>query len=326
MPPEVADEWAPEAQQRVFRRNLGLVTGAHLVGLVVLFAWGKLQPKATHSQVMWLDGGAFAAAGGESPAATDESPEAESQDEPPEAVPEPPTSPPPEPEPLPTDPPPPSEIVLPEATPPPATPKPATPKPATPKPQTPKPATPKPATPKPTTPKVTPKPTPASPKPTPNKPAATKAPTSPSEKPKSTPATKVAAAKSAASEKTSAAKAGSGTNTGTGKGAGKAGGGGGSGTNEFAWYYEMLDDRFTSRWEQPLSIVRSTQAFVTTLKIRIAKDGTIQLREIANSSGNPLMDESVLAAAKKVESVEPLPAGLGGDTYEVNIQFKLDQE
>jgi TonB family protein len=87
----------------------------------------------------------------------------------------------------------------------------------------------------------------------------------------------------------------------------------------------MLDDRFTNRWQQPLSIVRSTQDFVTTLKIRINKDGTIAAREIANSSGNPIMDESVLEAARKVVAVDPLPAGLGGDSFEVNINFKLDQ-
>ena len=121
------------------------------------------------------------------------------------------------------------------------------------------------------------------------------------------------------------AKSGTGSNAGSGKGSGKAGGGTGSGTNEFAWYYEMLDDRFTSRWEQPLSIVRSSQQFVTTLKIRINKDGTIVSREIANSSGNPVMDESVLAAARKVPVVDPLPAGLGGESFDVNINFALDQ-
>ena len=37
----------------------------------------------------------------------------------------------------------------------------------------------------------------------------------------------------------------------------------------------MLHDRFHNRWEQPTSIVRASQDFVTTLKIRIAKDGSI---------------------------------------------------
>ena len=88
----------------------------------------------------------------------------------------------------------------------------------------------------------------------------------------------------------------------------------------------MLKDRFESRWTQPTSIVRSDQEFFTTLRVRIAKDGTILLREIAHSSGNNILDESVLAAAQKVLVVEPLPEGLGnGSFYEPTIRFNLDQ-
>jgi TonB family protein len=88
----------------------------------------------------------------------------------------------------------------------------------------------------------------------------------------------------------------------------------------------MIHDRFHARWEQPTSIVRSAQDFVTTLKIRIRKDGTISDREIVNSSGNTVMDESVMAAAQKVLEIDPLPAGLGnGESFEININFKLDQ-
>jgi hypothetical protein len=38
------------------------------------------------------------------------------------------------------------------------------------------------------------------------------------------------------------------------------------------------------------------------------------------------MDESVQAIARRVPSVEPLPTGLGGETYEVIMDFKLDQD
>lgn len=88
----------------------------------------------------------------------------------------------------------------------------------------------------------------------------------------------------------------------------------------------MLHDRLHNRWDQPTSIVRSTQEFVTTLKLKIGKDGTILAREIAHSSGNTVLDDSVLAAATKVSAVDPLPAGLGGETFEININFKLDQQ
>jgi TonB family protein len=314
--PDAADELRHEAQERAFRRNLLIVGGVHLVALGTFFLISKLQPKIARTELIWLDGGALG--GNESAEAGELTAEPQSEPEPTatERIIEPKAVPPP------SAPRPPSEIVLPTATPEP-TPVRATPKPATPKPTTPKRETPRLETPRPkATPKTTPKTTPATtPKPTPKKAVSPKASASP------------AAAKSTSAETRDGstsqagpamAKAGSGSNSGASKGAGKAAGSG-AGTNEFAWYYEMLDDRFTSRWEQPLSIVRSAQQFVTTLKIRIDKDGSIVSREIANSSGNPVMDESVLAAARKVLVVDPLPAGLGGQTFDVKINFALDQ-
>lgn len=317
--PDAADELRHEAQERAFRRNLFIVGGVHLAALGIFFLISKLQPKPARAELIWLDGGALG--GNESAEEAEPTPEPAVDPEPIAAD----RTEKPEPVPAPSAPRPPSEIVLPSATPEP-TPVRATPKPATPKPMTPKRETPKLESPKPkATPKATPKTTPkTTPKPTPKKAVSPKADASLEAAAKSTPGeTRNVGTSSQTGPAT--AKAGNGSNAGAGKGAGKAGGGTGDGTNEFAWYYEMLDDRFTSRWEQPLSIVRSTQQFVTTLKIRISKDGTILLREIANSSGNPVMDESVLAAARKVLVVDPLPAGLGAQTFDVNINFALDQ-
>jgi len=112
--------------------------------------------------------------------------------------------------------------------------------------------------------------------------------------------------------------------TGNGKGPGKSGSG--SGASEFGWYFSMIHDRFHSRWDQPTNISRGGQDIVTTLKIRIGKDGTIQNREIVHSSGDTTMDQSVMTAAERVQQIDPLPAGLGsGDSFEINIAFKLDQ-
>jgi len=61
------------------------------------------------------------------------------------------------------------------------------------------------------------------------------------------------------------------------------------------------------------------------VKIRIEKDGTISSAEIVKPSGNPLMDESVLSAAKKVSQIDPPPAGLAsGGAYTININFELE--
>jgi TonB family protein len=86
----------------------------------------------------------------------------------------------------------------------------------------------------------------------------------------------------------------------------------------------MLHDRFYGQWDQPTSIFDSNIRFVTTLKIRIQKDGTVSARSIVKSSGNAVMDESVLAAARRVSRVDPLPADFGREYYEVNINFELE--
>lgn len=290
-----------------FRRNLIVVAALHIafIGAVGLFS--QCQKKAPPAQILWLEGGSI---GGGEPADGETASTAPS--EPPTA--EPPPLPPPEPEKMELVQPPPdvlpaeSEIVTPKATPEPATPKPITPKPATPK------ATPKPP------PKVTPKPkatrADVSPKPK----------ASPAEKPKGTPgAKKTDANANASNAKPGTGKpGGNGPGTGNGKGTGKTGNG--VGEPQFGWYFSMLHDHFHTRWVQPTSIVRAGADFVTTLKIRIAKDGTISHREIVNSSSNPVMDESVLAAANKVLQLDPLPPGLGtGDFFEIQVNFKLDQ-
>jgi TonB family protein len=87
----------------------------------------------------------------------------------------------------------------------------------------------------------------------------------------------------------------------------------------------MIHDRFYSQWQQPTSVVSSDQKFVTTVAIRIQKDGSISTVSLANSSGNVIMDESVMAAAQRVTQIDPLPAGLGGDYYDVKINFELEQ-
>ena len=306
-----------------FRRNLLIVAVLHVFFIGAVWLASEWPGKKAPDQVLWLEGGSVG--GGETGAGE---PEPVSNPDVPEPEPEPPLKPEMQLVPLPVAPPAPSEIVQPKATPAPITPRPTTPRPTTPKPTTPKPETPKPSTPK-ATPKATP---PASPKPkaTPKVGASAdtspKPKASPAEKPKGTPgAKKTEGAATSTEAKPGAGKTGgNGPGTGNGKGPGKAGNG--TGASENGWYFSMLHDRLHNRWEQPTSIVKAGADFVTTLKIRIAKDGTISNREIVNSSGNPVMDESVLAAANKVQQIDPLPAGLGdGEFFEIKVNFKLDQ-
>ncbi len=332
------------SEKSTFRRNLLVVAALHAGFIAAVFFFSQCQGKKPAEQITWMDGslgGGEAGPAEAAPVAPPDEPTPEIAPAP-EPLPEPVVPPEPEPEkmtlvpPPPAEPPAPSEIVTPAATPHPTPPlaKPITPKP---KPATPAPK-PKPAT----TPKakVTPAAT-AAPKPT--------APTT-TPKPKGPPAKKpdgkADAKKTAGTATTATGKAGAGKPDGaapstTGKaGAGKPGDhgpgegngqgpgkvGDGKGKSDFGWYNSMLGDVFKNRWTQPTSVVRGGTDFVTTLKIRIAKDGSISHREIVNASGNPVMDESVLAAAEKVPAVDPFPTGIcSGDFYEITINFKLDQ-
>lgn len=89
-------------------------------------------------------------------------------------------------------------------------------------------------------------------------------------------------------------------------------------------YHSHLHDRFFSMWDQPTSI-SGTANFVTGLRIKIESDGRISDFRVVRSSGNVVMDESVLAAARRVLKVNAPPAGmLSSGSYQVTINFELE--
>jgi protein TonB len=115
---------------------------------------------------------------------------------------------------------------------------------------------------------------------------------------------------------------GSGAGPSSGGAAGQGGGGGGS--SEFGWYHSLIHDRFYSQWDQPTSIFDSSKSFVCTLQIRIEPNGKISGVKVVRSSGNVIMDDSVMAAANRVLQIDPPPAALAaGGAYTVNINFEL---
>lgn len=339
----------PGPEERdTFRRNVIIITALHVAVIGGLWLFSIWKSRANSGEnVAWLDGGGFlAGAQSAQPSpAVEETPE---EDDTPTPTPQ------PEPEqmatPVPQETAAPSQIVIPapsvitptpEPTP---RPKPSvtpTPRP-TPKP-TPRP-TPKPTpeetpddTPKPK-PKVSPKPKPKKPKPKPS--ASPKKHASPKPSPHKTPAdddsadddstpakTAKSAFKTATGQNAGGGDEGTAPGTGGGHRGGKGHAGGGNTEGDFGWYHAMLHDRFYSRWDQPTSIVTSDAKFSATVKIRIEKDGTISDVSLAQSSGNDVMDQSVMEAARKVTQVDPLPEGLGaGGAYEVKIAFELSQQ
>jgi len=87
----------------------------------------------------------------------------------------------------------------------------------------------------------------------------------------------------------------------------------------------MLHDRFYGNWEQPTSIFENRKNFVCTVRVRVEPDGKVSEVSIVQGSGNPVMDESVLAAARKVGHIDAPPAKLRKDgAFEININFELE--
>jgi len=109
---------------------------------------------------------------------------------------------------------------------------------------------------------------------------------------------------------------------------GKAGSaGGGSSASEFAWYGNMLHDRFYSAWIQPTTHVPIGAKISTLVKVRIEKDGRVSKFEIIKPSENAVVNESVAAVAKQVTEVDSPPGSLiKGDHYDVKINFELNTE
>jgi TonB family protein len=302
-PPRPAPAEREDAAERAeLRRSFTFTAAVHGLVLLLFLVAGRFSRPAKVEQITWLDGGLL---GGGVPAMEEAAPEPEP--EPPAPIPEPEPKPPPPPD---------EDLVVPQATPPPATPKPVTPKPATPRPATPKPATPKPVTPKPATPKkTTPKPATAKPKasPTASKPKAT---------PSANQAKEAENKPNATAAATTARPGSSGPSAGEGKGKGAAGTGPGAGKpSDFGYYFSSLRDKYYAVWSPPS--VPDAASLIVTLKIRVRRDGTVLGHELVKSSGDSLMDGSVLAAAQQVTKLDPLPDGLGReDVVEIPVNFK----
>jgi TonB family protein len=95
--------------------------------------------------------------------------------------------------------------------------------------------------------------------------------------------------------------------------------------SRFAWYHELIHDRFYAQWNQPTSLFESGVRFVTSVRIRIERDGRISEFTLMKPSGNVVMDESVRAVGNRVKKIDPLPDGLGGSgAYTIVINFELD--
>ena len=93
-------------------------------------------------------------------------------------------------------------------------------------------------------------------------------------------------------------------------------------------YHSLIHDRLYSQWEQPASIpTEHMREFAAILRITILRDGSIGAFSLAKPSGNPIMDQSVLEAARKVIKIAPVPEGMGAASgYTILINFTVNDD
>ncbi len=99
---------------------------------------------------------------------------------------------------------------------------------------------------------------------------------------------------------------------------------GGIGQGSLFWeYYQHVHDEMYQAWEQPGDAV--SKKLVATVFIRVLRDGTIADVSLKGSSGNKLMDDSALSAARKVQRLEPPPDALvKGDAANITVDFQVE--
>ncbi len=282
-----------------FWRNVSVIGLAHVALLVALIRWGGALRQPMKTKVVWMAAPASAAILPE-PAEAEPTPaEAPSETPPSEALSTPALTPPE------------SEIPLPTPTPTPSLTPPPTPT-APPSPRATAKPTPKPTATKPAKNKA------KSPTPAPKKPTKKQATVKPSATPKGKPS---AAKKEEASVDVVAPVAqGSGASAKEGRSAAAI-------AAEANAYSNMLHDRLFGAWVQPRTAAATGSKMAALVQIRIEKDGRVSKFEIARSSGNVVVDESITAVGRRVLKVDPLPAGMdAGEPYEVRIKFELDIE
>ena len=95
-------------------------------------------------------------------------------------------------------------------------------------------------------------------------------------------------------------------------------------TDEFpaAWYYALVRQTMYDAWNQPSSLA-GRSGLVAEVTIRVQRDGKITSREMTRSSGNSVMDDSVMKAVQAVTQLRPLPPQFPGASHEITVEFEL---
>lgn len=96
---------------------------------------------------------------------------------------------------------------------------------------------------------------------------------------------------------------------------------GGDFGSKFGWYVDAIRQRISNNWLQASidpNIRVAPRVFVT---FKIMRDGRVVSPELSTSSGISSLDRSVLRAVYDSSPLQPLPAGFGGSSVDVNFWF-----
>jgi len=91
-------------------------------------------------------------------------------------------------------------------------------------------------------------------------------------------------------------------------------------------YYSQVTNLVNSHWLLPESGYDKGKKLLTVVSIRVNKDGLIQDVKIESESGDPLLDNSILIAIKRVGSFPPFPPEMPEDTIEIGLQFSPPED
>jgi TonB family protein len=89
-------------------------------------------------------------------------------------------------------------------------------------------------------------------------------------------------------------------------------------------YGHHLHDVFYEAWSQPTTVAAPSGKISVPVDIQIDKSGRVVKFQIARSSGDPAIDDSIAAVARKIGKVDPPPVTSRNDRYDLRIYFELD--
>jgi TolA protein len=90
---------------------------------------------------------------------------------------------------------------------------------------------------------------------------------------------------------------------------------------EWIAYRQRIITTVKERWSNAIK----RPGLLTTVRFRIARDGTISAIQVARASGNAVYDQTAVAAVERVKQLPPPPPAYADEFAEFEINFHGDE-